>query len=75
MPESRRSIRMPSLGAEMEEGTLLEWYVKPGDPVQYGQVIALLDTEKAEIEMESFETGTIETLLIDTGQPLTALPS
>jgi len=50
-------IRMPSLGAEMEEGTVLEWYVAPGDAVEHGQIVALLDTEKAEIEMESFETG------------------
>ena len=68
MPESNGTIRMPSMGAEMEEGTLLEWYVQPGDEVTYGQVIALLDTEKAEIEMESFDSGTIEALLIAPGQ-------
>lgn len=61
-------VRLPSLGAEMEEGTLLEWYVKPGDAIQYGDVIALLDTEKAEIEMEAFESGVIESLLIEPGQ-------
>jgi pyruvate dehydrogenase E2 component (dihydrolipoamide acetyltransferase) len=61
-------VRLPSLGAEMEEGTLLEWYVKPGDTIEYGDVIALLDTEKAEIEMEAFESGIIESLLIEPGQ-------
>jgi len=61
-------IRMPSLGAEMEEGTVLEWYVKPGDRVEHGQLVALLDTEKAEIEMESFETGWIDALLVHTGE-------
>jgi pyruvate dehydrogenase E2 component (dihydrolipoamide acetyltransferase) len=61
-------ICMPSLGAEMEEGTVLQWYVEPGDRVEYGQIIALLDTEKAEIEMESFETGWIDTLLVQTGE-------
>jgi len=59
---------MPSLGAEMEEGTVLEWYVEPGDHVEHGQIVALLDTEKAEIEMESFETGWIETLLVQPGE-------
>lgn len=59
---------MPSLGAEMEEGTVLQWYVEPGDQVEYGQIIALLDTEKAEIEMESFETGWIDTLLVQPGE-------
>lgn len=63
-----REIRLPSLGAEMEEGTLLEWYVKPGDRIEYGGVIALLDTDKAEIEMEAFDSGTIESLLIDPGE-------
>ena len=59
---------MPSLGAEMEEGTVLQWYVEPGDPVERGQLVALLDTEKAEIEMESFETGWIDTLLVQPGE-------
>lgn len=63
-------ILLPSLGAEMEEGTLLEWYVKPGDVVVYGQVVALLDTEKAEIEMETFEAGTVEALLVEPGETI-----
>jgi pyruvate dehydrogenase E2 component (dihydrolipoamide acetyltransferase) len=58
---------LPSLGAEMDEGTILEWYVKPGDRVEYGDIIALLDTEKAEIEMEAFQSGTIEALLVEVG--------
>jgi pyruvate dehydrogenase E2 component (dihydrolipoamide acetyltransferase) len=61
-------IRLPSLGAEMDEGTLLQWYVEPGDEIHYGQTIALLDTEKAEIEMEAYESGTIDALLIEPGQ-------
>jgi pyruvate dehydrogenase E2 component (dihydrolipoamide acetyltransferase) len=61
-------IRMPSLGAEMEEGKVLEWYVASGDRVEHGQIVALLDTEKAEIEMESFETGWIDALLVQTGE-------
>jgi pyruvate dehydrogenase E2 component (dihydrolipoyllysine-residue acetyltransferase) len=52
----------------MEEGTILEWFVKPGDRVEYGDLVALLDTEKAEIEMESFETGTVDSLLFETGE-------
>jgi pyruvate dehydrogenase E2 component (dihydrolipoamide acetyltransferase) len=59
---------MPSLGADMQEGTLLEWRVAPGDPVERGQVVALVDTDKAEIEIESFHAGTIEALLVDPGQ-------
>ena len=40
---------MPSLGADMEAGTVLVWHVRPGDRVQRGQVVMLVDTDKAEI--------------------------
>jgi pyruvate dehydrogenase E2 component (dihydrolipoyllysine-residue acetyltransferase) len=59
---------MPSLGADMDEGTLVEWLVKPGDEVHKGDVIAVVDTAKAAIEVESFATGTIERLIVDPGQ-------
>ena len=36
-------FRLPSLGAEMDEGTLLEWKVKPGDGVSKGQVVAVVE--------------------------------
>jgi pyruvate dehydrogenase E2 component (dihydrolipoamide acetyltransferase) len=59
---------MPSLGADMEEGTLLEWRVAPGDRIERGQVVALVDTDKAEIEIEAFHPGTVEALLVTPGQ-------
>lgn len=59
---------MPSLGADMDEGTLLEWLVKPGDQIHKGDIIAVVDTDKSAIEVESFHTGTIERLLIEPGQ-------
>ena len=58
---------MPSLGADMEAGTLLEWYVKPGDAVKRGDIVALVDTSKAEIEVEIFEDGVIDELLVGEG--------
>ena len=58
---------MPSLGADMESGTLLEWYVKPGDAVKRGDIVALVDTSKAEIEIEIFEDGVIGELLVPEG--------
>jgi pyruvate dehydrogenase E2 component (dihydrolipoamide acetyltransferase) len=58
---------MPSLGADMESGTLLEWYVKPGDAVKRGDIVALVDTSKAEIEVEIFEDGVIDELLVGEG--------
>ena len=59
---------MPALGADMDEGTLLEWLVKPGDEVRKGEVIAVVDTEKSAIEVESFATGTIERLIVEPGE-------
>ncbi len=53
-------FRMPSLGSDMLEGTLLEWRVKPGDRVRRRDVIAVVDTDKAAIEIEVFEDGIVE---------------
>ena len=39
-------LRLPSLGADMDEGTLLEWHVRPGDAVRKGDVIAVVDTDQ-----------------------------
>jgi pyruvate dehydrogenase E2 component (dihydrolipoamide acetyltransferase) len=61
-------FRMPSLGADMEAGTLLEWRVKAGDRVKRGDVVALVDTEKASIEIEIFLDGVIERLLVQEGE-------
>jgi pyruvate dehydrogenase E2 component (dihydrolipoamide acetyltransferase) len=60
-------FRMPSLGADMDAGTLLEWHVKPGDEVKRGDVVALVDTDKAAIEVEIFEGGVIDQLLAAEG--------
>lgn len=56
---------MPSLGADMEAGTLVQWLVKPGDRVKRGDVVAIVETQKGAIEIEVFETGTIEQFLVD----------
>jgi pyruvate dehydrogenase E2 component (dihydrolipoamide acetyltransferase) len=61
-------FRMPSLGSDMQEGTLVEWRVKPGDRVKRRDVIAVVDTDKAAIEIEVFEDGVIEELLVQPGQ-------
>jgi pyruvate dehydrogenase E2 component (dihydrolipoamide acetyltransferase) len=56
---------MPSLGADMEAGTLVEWLVKPGDHVKRGDIVAVVETQKGAIEIEIFETGQIEQILVD----------
>ncbi len=60
-------FRMPSLGADMDVGTIVEWLVKPGDAVRRGQIVAVVDTAKAAIEIEAFEEGVITEILIGTG--------
>jgi pyruvate dehydrogenase E2 component (dihydrolipoamide acetyltransferase) len=57
-------FQMPSLGADMEAGTLAEWLVKPGDIVKRGDIIAVVDTQKGLIDIEVFDEGTIHELLI-----------
>jgi pyruvate dehydrogenase E2 component (dihydrolipoamide acetyltransferase) len=59
---------MPSLGADMDEGTVVQWFVGPGDHVDRGDVVALVDTDKADIEVEVFESGTIAELLVPVGR-------
>jgi pyruvate dehydrogenase E2 component (dihydrolipoamide acetyltransferase) len=60
-------FRMPSLGADMEAGTLVEWLVKPGDQVKRGDIIAVVETQKGAIEIENFEPGTVEKILVEIG--------
>jgi pyruvate dehydrogenase E2 component (dihydrolipoamide acetyltransferase) len=59
---------MPSLGADMVAGTIIEWLVKPGDRIKRGDIIAVVDTEKATIEVEVFMTGLIESILVPAGE-------
>jgi pyruvate dehydrogenase E2 component (dihydrolipoamide acetyltransferase) len=59
---------MPSLGADMESGRILEWLVKPGDQVKRGEPMAVIDTDKAAVEIESFQTGIVGELLVEPGQ-------
>jgi pyruvate dehydrogenase E2 component (dihydrolipoamide acetyltransferase) len=61
-------FRMPSLGADMDVGTILQWLVKPGDHVNRGDIVAVVDTEKATIEIEVFQSGVIEKLIVPEGQ-------
>lgn len=55
---------MPSLGADMESAILMEWHVKEGDHVTKGQVIAEVETNKGVIEIEVFEEGIVEKILV-----------
>ncbi len=58
---------MPALSPTMEEGTLAKWLVKVGDEVKSGDVLAEIETDKATMEVETIDEGTIEALLFDAG--------
>lgn len=60
-------FRMPSLGADMREGTLVEWRVAPGSEIKRGQVVALVETDKGIIDVEAFRDATVERLVVDPG--------
>jgi pyruvate dehydrogenase E2 component (dihydrolipoamide acetyltransferase) len=60
-------FRMPSLGADMETGTVIEWRVKPGDRVERGDIVAVVKTDKSDIEVETFSGGVVEEIVVPVG--------
>ncbi len=61
---------MPSLGADMDAGKLVEWLVEPGDTVARGDIVAVVETQKGAIEIECFEAGVVQNLLAELGTEL-----
>ena len=68
-------ILMPALSPTMTEGTLANWLVKEGDPVESGQVIAEIETDKATMEVEAVDEGVIAKILIEAGAENVAVNS
>ncbi len=62
-----KQIRMPKLSDTMEEGRLLAWRKNVGDAVRRGEILAEVETDKADMEFESFTEGTIAKLLVEPG--------
>src|SRR5690606_35522812 len=60
-------ILMPALSPTMEEGVLAKWHVKVGDTVSAGDVIAEIETDKATMEVEAVDEGTVEAILVPEG--------
>jgi pyruvate dehydrogenase E2 component (dihydrolipoamide acetyltransferase) len=58
---------LPKLGADMTEGRLVEWLKKPGERIGRGDVIAVIETDKANIEVEAWVAGTMEKILVEPG--------
>ena len=59
---------MPSLGADMDEGRLDEWRIQPGDTVTRGQIVAVVETTKAAVEIECWQEGVVGKLLVPVGE-------
>ena len=60
-------IVMPQMGADMEEGTVVRWLKQPGDAVERGEIIAEIETDKANVEIEAFDSGTFRKTLASEG--------
>ncbi len=66
----RAEVRMPNLGADMDTGKIATWLKKVGDPVERGEVIAEIETDKATVEMESLQAGTLVEIVAEVGSEL-----
>jgi pyruvate dehydrogenase E2 component (dihydrolipoamide acetyltransferase) len=61
-------VVMPQMGADMTEGTLVRWLKQEGDAVERGEIIAEIETDKANVEIEAFESGIFRKVLVPEGQ-------
>jgi pyruvate dehydrogenase E2 component (dihydrolipoamide acetyltransferase) len=61
-------VTMPRLSDTMSEGAVGRWLKKPGDAVADGEIIAEIETDKATMELQSFESGTLQKILVPEGQ-------
>ncbi len=62
------NIEMPKLSDTMTEGTLIKWHKKVGDTVEIGDILAEIETDKATMEMEAFDDGTITEIIVKEGE-------
>lgn len=61
-------VRMPKMGDGMEEGTIIVWLKKEGEPVAKGEAIAEIETDKARVPLESYEEGVLTKILVQPGE-------
>ena len=57
-----KKVEMPKMGDTMEEGKILRWIKKEGDPVKKGEMLAEVETDKVNIEIEAFASGTLRSM-------------
>ncbi len=61
-------VQMPKLSDTMEEGKILKWLKKEGDQVEQGEVIAEVESDKADMELEAFDSGTLLKIVVPEGK-------
>ncbi|MBV9614608.1 MAG: dihydrolipoamide succinyltransferase, partial [Ktedonobacteraceae bacterium] len=61
-------VSMPRLSDTMQEGTITRWLKQPGDEIKKGDIIAEVETDKANMEVESFDAGILEQILVKEGE-------
>ena len=66
MPE----VTMPRLSDTMEEGTIARWLKKPGDTINKGDILGEIETDKATMDLEAYEAGVLEQILVQEGEPV-----
>lgn len=59
--------KMPSLGADMEDGTLVTWLKNVGDPIKRGDILAEIETQKGVMELENYNDGILAEILVEPG--------
>jgi pyruvate dehydrogenase E2 component (dihydrolipoamide acetyltransferase) len=64
----RVAIAMPNLGYDMTEGKVMSWLKAVGDPVQRGEAVAEIETDKTTLEMEAMVTGTLAEIVCQAGE-------
>ena len=60
-------VVMPKLSEQMESGKVIKWLKKEGDRVQSGDILAEVETDKADVEMEAFGAGVLRKILVSAG--------
>lgn len=68
MPDGVTVVTMPRLSDTMEEGTVATWLKKVGDEVEEGDILAEIETDKATMEFESFQSGTLLHIGLNEGE-------
>ena len=63
-----KTVEMPKMGDTMEEGKILRWIKQEGDPVKRGESLAEVETDKVNIEIESFASGVLRKILVPEGE-------